>query len=146
MRLVHESADGSQRVLATDVETADSLVAKTKGLMGRSSVPDDYALVFRFEPGPLERLHERVPAPLSRLTAGANRRSIHMLFVRTPLDVLWIRDGEVVQTRTLAPWRGTGSAPGDTVVEMAGGAADGVAVGDRVRVVEDDSGVSGRER
>jgi len=144
MRLVHESADKTTRTLATNVETADSLVAKTKGLMGRASVPDDYALVFRFEPGPLERLHERLPAPLSRLTAGAEKRSIHMLFVRTPLDVLWLRDEEVVQVRTLDPWRGTGSAAADTVIEMAGGAADGVAAGDQVRLV--DGSESGSER
>jgi len=142
MRLVHESAAGSERVLATDVETADSLLSKTVGLMGRSSVPDDYALVFRFEPGFLERLHERLPAPLDRLTAGADQRSIHMLFVRTPLDVLWLSDGEVVKAETLAPWRGTGSAAADTVVEMAGGATDGVEVGDRVGLESGESDIA----
>ena len=144
MRLVHEPANGSRRTLATDVETADSLLAQTKGLMGRSSVPDDYALVFPARTDPVEVALARLP--LVGRVVHPERQGIHMLFVRTPLDVLWIRDGEVVQTRTLAPWRGTGSAPGDTVVEMAGGAADGVDVGDRVRVVEDDSGASGRER
>lgn len=113
MGLVHESADGEKRVLATDVERADSLLAKVKGLMGRSSLPDDYALVFEF--------------------GRTSYRDVHMLFVRTPLDVVWLRDGEVVQVKTLRPWRGTGVARADCFVELPGGTADGVEPGDRVR-------------
>ncbi|WP_415380635.1 DUF192 domain-containing protein [Halosimplex sp. TS25] len=117
MRLVHESADGDARVIATDVETADSLFAKVKGLMGKSSLPDGYALVFDFE--------------------RTSYRDVHMLFVRTPLDVIWLLDDEVVQVKTLAPWRGAGVAKADRFVELPGGAADGVEPGDRV-VLEDD--------
>lgn len=134
MYLVHESATGRRRVLAADVETADSLAAKTRGLMGRASVPDDYALVFRFGPSLLERVGSMLPGPLSGLGTLAARRSIHMLFVRVPLDVVWLRDGEVVHKRTLEPWRGVDAAPADTVVELAGGGADGVEPGDRVLV------------
>jgi len=139
MRVVHEPArtdrdsDGT-RVLATDVETADSLLSKTVGLMGRSSVPDDYALVFRFEPGLLERGLRALPGPLSALGERARRRDIHMLFVRTPIDVVWIEEGAVVKVRTLDPWRGRDGAKADTVIEMAAGAADGVEHGDRVLV------------
>ncbi|WP_436931105.1 DUF192 domain-containing protein [Halosimplex halobium] len=112
MRLVHEPADGDPRTLATDVERADSLLKKVKGLMGKSSLPDGYALVFEF--------------------GRTGYRDVHMLFVRTPLDVVWLRDDEVVQVKTLAPWRGTGVAKADCFVELPGGAADGVEPGDRV--------------
>jgi len=116
--LVHEAVDGSRRVLATDVETADSVFAKVKGLMGTSSVPEDYALVFDFD--------------------RTGYRDVHMLFVRTPLDVVWLLDDEVVQVKTLRPWRGTGVAKADRFVELPGGAADDVGVGVRVRLVDED--------
>ena len=136
MRLVHESAEG-RRTLATDVEVADSLLAKTRGLMFREEVPEGYALVFRFEPTALERAGARLPGPLAGLGEWAASRGIHMLFVRVPLDVLWLRDGEVVRVRTLNPWRGMDSAAANTVVELPGGAAEGVEPGDTVRLVED---------
>jgi len=117
MRLVHEPADGESRMLATDVERADSLFAKAKGLMGKSSLPEGYALVFDF--------------------GRTSYRDVHMLFVRTPLDVVWLLDDEVVQVKTLRPWRGTGVAKADCFVELPGRAADGVEPGDRV-VIEDD--------
>ncbi|WP_335999988.1 DUF192 domain-containing protein [Halorientalis halophila] len=130
MRLVHV-ADGTERTLATTVDLADSFVSQTVGLMGQSSLPDDYALVFEFgDPGYLYRLRDTVP-----------RRAIHMLFVRTGLDVLWLRDDEVVKVATLSPWTGFGVAKADTVVELPAGNAEGVAVGDTVHLErEDESG------
>jgi uncharacterized membrane protein (UPF0127 family) len=142
--LVHESADGRRRVLASEVATADSVVTQVKGLMGRSAVPDDYALVFRDVSDPVARTVEGLPAPLDAL-ADDDRHGVHMLFVRTPLDVLWLEDGEVVQVRTLSPWVGTGSARADTLVEMAGGAADGVEPGDRVLLRESVGGGTVRD-
>lgn len=136
MRVVHESAAGGRRTLATEVETADSLVEQTRGLMFRDSLPHDYALVFRFEPGPVERVLAALPAPLDRLAERARSRNVHMLFVSVPLDVVWVDGGEVVQVKTLAPWRGTGGAPADAVVELPAGAADGVEPGDRVLLEE----------
>ena len=113
MHLVQESAEGESRVLATEVDRADSLFAKIVGLMGKSSLPEGYALVFDFN--------------------RVSYRDVHMLFVRTPLDVIWLRDGEVVQVKTLQPWRGTGIAKADCFVELPAGAADGVEPGDLVR-------------
>ena len=109
MRLLHEGEP-----LATDVEVADSLLAKMRGLMGRRHVPGGYALVFPFD--------------------RASRRSVHMLFVRTPIDVLWLADGAVTKRATLSPWTGFGWARADTIVELAPGAAADVAVGDAVTV------------
>ena len=113
VRVVHEADDG-ERVVAGDVEVADGLVSKGLGLMFRRSVPDDYALVFPFD--------------------GPGERSLHMVAVPFDVDALWLVDGEVRRVARLAAWTGLGRARADTVVELPAGAADGVAVGDTVRV------------
>jgi uncharacterized membrane protein (UPF0127 family) len=133
--LVHESADGRRRVLARDVETADSVTRQVLGLMGRSSIPEDYALVFRDLSDPVAAAIEELPWPLSAL-ADDDHHGVHMLFVRTPLDVVWVADDEVTRVETLAPWTGRASARADTLVELAGGAAAGVQDGDRLLLVE----------
>lgn len=112
--------------MATTVETADTGLEQAKGLMFRSSIPYNYALVFRFDDPPWW-----TPVGL------ANWRSIHMLFVRFPLDVVWLLDGEVQQVKTLNPWRGLGMGKADTILELPAGAADGVDAGDTV-VVKDE--------
>ena len=116
MRLVHvPGADGDEsRVLATEVELADSLRSQVRGLTFREAVPADFAMVFEF--------------------GRAGYRSIHMLFVRVPLDVLWLRDDTVVKSKTLSPWTGLGLARADRVVELPAGAARHVDVGDTVRL------------
>ncbi|PSQ01050.1 DUF192 domain-containing protein [Halobacteriales archaeon QS_8_69_26] len=125
MRAVHEPADGTQRTLATTVEFADGLLSQGRGLMFRRSVPDDYALVFRF--------------------GRVSVRGLHMVFVPFDIDALWLVDGEVQATKRLRAWRGVGRARADTVLELPAGAADGVEPGDRVRVLDDDGsdGTSG---
>ena len=124
MRVVHD--DGSdRRTLAETVEVAESTLEQAKGLMFRDSIPDDYALVFRLH-GP--------SWPLSALLGEYGFQSIHMLFVRFPIDVLWLRGEEVAQVKTLSPWTGLGMARADTVVELPAGAADGVEPGDGVVV------------
>ena len=123
MRVVHE-AESERRALATTVDLADSFVSQTVGLMGQSTVSDDYALVFEFgDPGFFYRLRDTVP-----------RRVIHMLFVRFPTDVVWIAEGEVRKVRTMSPWRSLDYAKADLVIELPAGAADGVEVGDTVVV------------
>lgn len=117
MEIVHDPDGGSARSLATDVEVADTILSKGIGLMGKASLPENYGLVFRF--------------------SGANRRRVHMLFVRTPIDVLWLVDERVKRVTTLPAWRGFGSATADTLVELPPGAAEGVQEGDRVRIVGD---------
>jgi uncharacterized membrane protein (UPF0127 family) len=116
VRVVHEPADGEPRTLASDVDLADSILRKGIGLMGRSSVPDDYALVFEF--------------------GTPTTRSVHMLFVRTPIDVVWTEGGEVQRVETLDAWTGRARARGDRFIELAPGAAADVAPGDRVVLEE----------
>lgn len=113
MRLIHEP-DGRNEPLATAVETADSFLAQARGLMFRRSVPDDYALVFRFD--------------------EVASRDVHMVFVPFPLDVLWLRDGEVQRKEQLSPWTGLAEAEADQLVELPAGSADAVEVGDEVQL------------
>ncbi|MFB6222806.1 MAG: DUF192 domain-containing protein [Haloarcula sp.] len=113
MCLVHDSG-GAARPIATEVEYAESMLEQGRGLMFRSSLPDDYALVFPFD--------------------GVSRQFIHMLFVRFPLDVLWLVDEEVQAVKTLQPWRSFGYAKADTVIELPGGAAEGISAGETVRI------------
>ena len=115
MQLHHEK-EGETRTLATSVETADSVRSQMRGLMFRRSIPEDFALVFRFD--------------------EVGRRDVHMLFVFEALDVLWVVDGNVAATERLSPWTGTAVHDADTLVELPAGGADGVTVGDRVRLVE----------
>ena len=118
MRVVHEpqsASDGEEHVLASEVELAASTLARTRGLMFRRSVPDDYALVFRF--------------------GREATRGLHMLFVPFDIDAVWLVEGEVQAVERLRAWLGHGRARADTVVELPAGAADGVAPGDRVQVV-----------
>lgn len=116
MRVVHEPPEGPRRTLAADVETADSWLARGLGLIGRRSIPGDYALVFPF--------------------GRATRRGIHTVGVRVPIDVVWSVDDAVTRVETLPAWRGVASARADRVVEFPAGAADGVEVGDRILVTD----------
>ncbi|GGO01660.1 DUF192 domain-containing protein [Haloarcula pellucida] len=115
MRIVHDP-EGTPRTLAHEVERAESLFAQARGLMFRRSIPDDYALVFPFD--------------------DAETRSIHMLFVPFPLDVLWLADDEVQAVKTVPPWYGVGWARADTLLELPAGAAAGVSEGDTVVVAD----------
>lgn len=106
----------SGRTLATDVTVAATLWAQTRGWIGRTDIDCEEALVFT--------------------GLGGAQVPMHMLGVRTALDVLWLREGVVTAVDTLPAWYGLGLAPADTVVELAPGAAAPVAVGDRVIVEE----------
>lgn len=134
MRVVHEQDDtlgeesgSNRRVLATDVEMADSLLSTAKGLMFRSELPDEFALVMEVsDSGPLP------------FTSGPPRQFVHMLFVRVPLDVLWLNGDEVVKVARMHPWRSLGVAKADRILELPAGNADGVEAGDTVVVEEAD--------
>lgn len=115
MELVGESAEGKREMVASRVEFADSVVQRARGLMFRS-VPDDYALVFRF--------------------SSVRRRGIHTLFVPDPIDVCWLVEGRVARIERMRTFRGFGFAHADTIVELPAGGADELSVGDRPVVEE----------
>lgn len=120
MQLVHRSGppgDRTEAVLATDVDVADSLLEKARGLMFRRSIPDDYALVFEFD--------------------RAEARSLQMLFVPFAIDAVWLSGTEVTHTKRLHPFVGVGRGVAERIVELPGGAAEDVEVGDEVVLIED---------
>jgi len=113
----------NREVLATSVDIADSALSQARGLMFRSSIPDEYALVMEVGSGGL-------------LFSGPSRQVVHMLFVRFPIDVIWLVDDEVTRVERMHPWRSIALAKADRILELPAGAADGVSAGDTV-VVED---------
>jgi hypothetical protein len=125
VRVVHRPADATEegvaagieeRVLAREVDVADSLFSRMRGLMFRPGVPDDYALAFRF--------------------ADPGDRSLHMLFVPFDIDAVWVVGDEVTGVRRLPAWRGLGRGTADLILELPAGAAEGVEPGDTVELVE----------
>lgn len=113
VHVVHE-ADGTERALATDVDLAEGVLSQGLGLMFRRSIPEEYALVFRF--------------------SGASKRGLHTVFVPFDIDALWLVDGRVQAKKRLSAWTGYGRAEADTVVELPAGTAAAVSVGDTVRI------------
>jgi hypothetical protein len=114
MRVVHAPDGTGLRPLATDVEVADSILSRGRGLMFRRSIPEDYALVFEFD--------------------GTARRSVHMLFVPFPIDVIWLEDETVTAVERLSPWTGIAAHRADTLIELPAAAADDVEAGDAIRI------------
>ncbi|MFW5929181.1 MAG: DUF192 domain-containing protein [Halobacteriota archaeon] len=110
-----ETEDGV--VLASDVDVADGLLSRMRGMMFRRPPAEGYALVFEFE-------RER-------------RLGVHMLFVVFPLDVVFLdSDDVVVSVRRLPAWRGFASERACRAVELPAGGADDVEPGDRLVFVE----------
>jgi uncharacterized membrane protein (UPF0127 family) len=113
---VGQGKDRAERTVASDVDVADTLLSRARGLMGRSSVPEDYALVFPFD--------------------SPGKQWIHTWLVRKPIDVVWTVDEEVVRVETMRPWLGLNAATADAVYEFRAGGAEGVEPGDTLRLVE----------
>ena len=89
-------------VLASRVEPAFDSTTRKKGLLGRDSIPDDYALII---------------APCS---------AVHTFGMRTPLDLVFVaKNGTITKTcRGVQPWRMAGSMRAHAVVEAAPGFID----------------------
>ena len=89
-------------VLASHVEPAFDSKTRTKGLLGRDSIPDDYAMII---------------APCS---------AVHTFGMRTPLDLVFVaKNGTITKTcRGVQPWRMAGSLRAHAVVEAAPGFID----------------------
>ncbi len=127
MRLVHLSRPNAEvggdgpSVLATEIERAESTLAQAKGLMFRSNLPDDFALVL-----PVEETSWWSFRP------GPKRQFVHMLCMRVPIDVIWTVDNEVTAVRRMHPWRSVGVARADRIIELPAGAGAEVSVGDEV--------------
>lgn len=84
MRLINE---GTGKIIASEVELADSFLRRFRGLMFRRRFPPGKALFFKFnKPG---------------------RHGVHMSFVWFPIDLVYLDPGfKVVEVHTrLKPWR-----------------------------------------
>jgi hypothetical protein len=104
-------------VVAEHVELADGMVSRFLGLMFRADLPDGHGLVLR---------------PCN---------SIHMFFMRFPLDVLFVDgDGKVLRVLdSIKPWRASTLVRGSKgAIELRAGTAarTGVSPGTVVRMVE----------
>jgi len=104
-------------IIADHAAVARSFLARGRGLMGRAALPPGHGLII-------------VP-----------ESSIHMFFMRFPIDVLFVdRQDRVIGMReALPPWHPfAGVAPwrGRYVVELPAGAirASGTALGDQLRI------------
>jgi uncharacterized protein len=110
LTLVRENGD----VLCQRCEIADSSFARTKGLLGRSSLPDDEGML---------------------LATGA----IHTSFMRFPIDVAFLDKNFIVQRTidSLKPWRIAWERRAHAVVELSSGALQrvGVREGEQVSLV-----------
>jgi uncharacterized protein len=108
VKTVRRVEDGS--VVCERCELAESFRTKLVGLMGRPSLAPDEGMLFR--------------------PTG----SIHMLFMRFPIDVVFCdADLRVVKVvRGLKPWRAASARGAKVAIELAAGAAAGVEAGDRL--------------
>jgi uncharacterized membrane protein (UPF0127 family) len=94
-------------VVCARCDVADSFWKKFRGLMGRASLDADAGMIFY----------------------GAG--SIHMFFMRFPLDVVFC-DGDlrvVKVVRDLKPWRTAAARGAKVTIEVAPGAAAGLEPG-----------------
>ncbi len=103
-----QTSDG--RVVCERCVIADRWWLRLRGLLGRSELDAGEGLLLR--------------------PAG----SIHMMFMRFPIDAVFC-DRELVVVdvvRGLKPWRAAGRRGAKVVIELADGAAAGVAAGDHL--------------
>ncbi len=98
--------------LATELEVARSLSARTRGLLGRRALPPGYGMLID-------------PCP-----------SVHTWFMSIPIDVIFLdRENRVVGLRrNMKPFRMAGAWRGARTLELPVGtiAATGTSVGDSV--------------
>jgi hypothetical protein len=111
--------DGRRDVLAREVELADGLLSRARGLMFRRRFPPGSGMAFTFD--------------------RPDRRSLHMAFVPFDIDAVWTVEGEVTRVERLRAWRGLAGATADIVFELPAGAAADVDVGEVVRLVRDET-------
>ena len=108
LKTLRRADDGT--VVCAKCEIAETFWTKFRGLMGRSCLPADEGMLFR--------------------PAG----SIHMFFMRFPIDVVFCdRDLRVVKVvRGLKPWRTAAARRAKVTIELAKDAAAGLEPGDEL--------------
>lgn len=112
-----------EKVLIKDIEVCDTSMKRGIGLMFRKSLAADEGMLF----------------PLSSLMQNRSGlgNSIHTMFMRFPILVLWVDAGDVVvHTELLAPWR-QGSSPicAKYIVELHPSKQQDVKVGTKLALI-----------
>lgn len=119
MRVVREDGAGHHRVVCERCDAADTFLTRLRGLLGRRGLPQGEGLL----------LH-----PAS---------SIHMFFMRFPIDAVFLDRGlQVMAIRSnLAPWRVAAVSGSRYVLELAAGQAEhaGLRPGDKLVLREEES-------
>lgn len=113
MDIVHRTPT-REDIIADRVRFADSTLGKLRGLIARGGLDSREAFVMRF--------------------GDARPRRVHTLFIRDPIDVVWVAREEVTAVRTLRPWQFGSAAVADTVIELPEDTAADIEVGDVVRL------------
>jgi uncharacterized protein len=110
VKTLRRTDDGT--IVCAKCELAESFWTKLRGLMGRTSLPADEGMLFR------------------------PNGSIHMFFMRFPIDVVFCdRDLRIVKVvRGLRPWRMSAARGAKVTIELAAGAASGLEPGDRLQL------------
>lgn len=114
------------RVLLARVRDCKSHWCKFRGLMLRASLPEDEGLLFSY------------PQP------GIVETSIHMMFMRFAIAVLWLdADFKIVDKKLAKPWRPlyASEKPAQYVLEAPPAVLERVMIGEQLRlepVSEDD--------
>ena len=105
-KTIRRAADGV--VVCQRCRVADTFWLRFRGLMLRSSLEPGEGMLFE------------------------GNASIHMFFMRIPVDVVFLdREERIVKiARGLRPWRVAAARRARTTIELAAGAAAGVDVGD----------------
>lgn len=89
----------THRVVADQLLTAFDSTSRRQGLLGRDGLPDGSALII------------------------APSNAVHTLFMRFPIDILFVRrDGTVIKLRSaVRPWRIAASLRAFAVIELPAG-------------------------
>lgn len=89
-------------IVATHIELADTMWTRLRGLLGRRDLPDGHGMRIR--------------------PSG----SVHMMFMRFPIDVVFVdKHDRVVKTvRSLRPWRFSAARGARAAFELSAGALD----------------------
>lgn len=109
------------KIISEKVVFAKTLFQKFRGLMFRRQKDVNYAMIFDFG------------------RAARKSAAIHMFFVFFPIDVVYLRDGKVVDMHKAVPPFTSYLAPkerADTLIELPQGAIwqNGINIGDEIKI------------
>ncbi len=120
IRLVNST---NKQIISEKVVFAKTMLQKLRGLMFRRRKDVNYAMIFDFG------------------RASKKSAAIHMFFVFFPIDIVYLRDGRVVDMHKAVPPFTSYLAPkerADTLIELPQGAIwqSGINIGDAINIIQ----------